>query len=129
MDGDSIRPTYVRVKDNVARIVSRDTMITFSRLYIRERVADSYIRNQVYDAFIGSVLSKPESAYSMLRVKEVNFMTDAQDTIYFCFRNKIIAVSRDVISEIDYVDAPGVMWEDQIIDFESRDRLHKFLRI
>ena len=62
MDGDSIRPTYVRVKDNVARIVSRDTMITFSRSYIRERVADSYIRNQVYDAFIGSVLSKPESA-------------------------------------------------------------------
>lgn len=117
LDGEKMKPTYVRIKDNVARIVSRDTMITFSRLYIREREPESQKRNMIYSAFIESILSKPESAYSMLKVSHLQFMTDLRDTIYFYFRNVIIAVTKSGVSEINYLDAPGVIWEDQILDF------------
>ncbi|MFZ2286792.1 MAG: hypothetical protein WAV93_07395 [Bacteroidales bacterium] len=117
LDGEKMKPTYVRIKDNIARVVSRDTIITFSRLYIREREPESYRRNMIYSAFIETILSKPESAYSMLKVSHVEFLSDLRDTIYFYFSNKIIAVTKSGVTEISYLDAPGVIWEDQILDF------------
>lgn len=118
MDGEKIKPTYLRVITNIARVVSRDTMITFSRLYIIERISDIDERNAVYDAFIGEILAKPDSAYSMLKVKDVNFLTDTKDTIYFYFKNKIISVTKESVNEVTYADAPGVIWNDQVLSFD-----------
>ncbi len=54
----------------------------------------------------------------MLKVRHFEFMTDSRDTIYIYFRNKVVAVKHEGISEIDYSDAPGVIWEDQILKFD-----------
>ena len=67
---------------------------------------------------MSTVVSKPESMYSMLKVRHFEFMSDTRDTIYIYFRNKIIAVKSESMDQIDYADAPGVIWEDQIFKFD-----------
>jgi hypothetical protein len=116
MDGEKVKPTFIRIQRNIARIASRDTIITFGRSYVRNRIHNRDTRGKIYNAFFKSVVSKPETIYSMFKVKSIEFISDARDIIYFCFRNNIIAATKDSLVEIDYDDAPGVIWEDQIID-------------
>ena len=93
MDGENLKPTYVRVNNNIAHVISRDTIITLGRLYINERVGELKQQTKIYGAFMSTIVSKPESMYSMLKVRQIEFMTDSRDTIYIYFRNKIIAVT------------------------------------
>jgi hypothetical protein len=118
LDGEKLKPTFIIVRDNVVRIVSRDYIITFSRLYIMKMIQDEQLYNLVYEAYIDKIVSKPESVYSMLKVSRLEFIADLNNIIYFCFRNKIIAVSSEGLQEIDYKDSSGAVWEDLIIPFD-----------
>jgi len=117
LDKDKLYPTFIRVVSNVVREVSNDTIVTFSRLYIMNKVADPNKQMEVFDTFIAKVVSKSDSFYNMLKVRDITFLSDTKDMIYFYFENTIIQVTSEMISELPYSDAPGVIWEKQIIPY------------
>lgn len=123
MDGEKLKPTFIRVTNNIARAISRDTIITYGRSYIQNRVQEKGRRKKVYDAYIKSVVSKPESLYSMFKIRNIEFLTDTKAIIYFYFANEIIAVSKDGLKQIQYPNAPGVIWEDQIVNHSIEVKL------
>lgn len=116
--GDKLKPTFIRIENNVCRIISRDTIITYGRSYVQYRVQDIQRLKKVFDAYIKSIVAKPESLYSMFSVKEIEFLTDKKASIYFYFKNEIVVVAADGLKQIQYANSPGIIWEDQIICHE-----------
>jgi hypothetical protein len=53
---------------------------------------------------------------SFLDTKEVKLLEDTPELCYLYFSNKIVQISKNAITEIDYIDSNGYVWKNQIIN-------------
>ena len=56
------------------------------------------------------------SFFEYIDKADVKIMHDKQDKCYFPFNNKIVVITKDSISSINYGDIDEYIWESQIID-------------
>lgn len=104
---------FVRMENNLVDNVTN--------VKIKDYVMDYLLNNEHYKAF--ELLAPRTNFFSdqylnLLPNLNVTFKRDTKDTCYLYFRNKAIEVTKDNITEVDYIDLDGFVWRRHLIDSE-----------
>lgn len=108
---------FVRRVSNRVINTTDQNIKDFVLKYLEERVEDM----SIWDFFADKTRLFKEDFLSLLPEIEINFIDDTQDASYLFFSNVAVRVTKKKITEIEYEDLPGWVWEDQMIGRDYRN--------
>jgi hypothetical protein len=87
--------------------------------YLERKVEDM----SIWNFFADRTRFFKEDFLSLLPEIDINFINDTSEDSYLFFNNVAVKVEKDKISQIEYENLPGWVWEDQMIprDFNVCD--------
>lgn len=116
--------TFVRVDKNIITEVSSEKIKDFVLKYVRELpndILDFQSRANLERELIEksyNLLSK--NFFSLLKVFDGEIVSDTSDRSFFFFKNTIVKVTANDITEISYKEINGFVWESQIIPYDFK---------
>ncbi|MEJ5102401.1 hypothetical protein [Chryseobacterium sp. MYb328] len=122
----------VRIQGNIVRIVSKSDIIQTALEYLDENFDQEselkygVTKYEIKNAWINKARQISEDAtLSFLRYEELNPLRDTQEISYFCYKNTVVKVTKDMICPLSYSDLDSHVMEDQIIqrNFIIKDHL------
>ena len=118
---------YHEKSTNYVYIHKENNLIDNSHeVMIKDYVLDYLIKNDHFKMF-EYLAPKPlyfsDKYLNILPNLDIQFKKDTKDTCYLYFKNKAIEITKDAISEIDYIDLDGFVWKQHLInsDFKKVD--------
>ena len=79
--------------------------------YLERKVEDM----SIWNFFADRTRFFKEDFLSLLPEIDINFINDSSEDSYLFFNNVAVKVEKDKISQIEYENLPGWVWEDQMI--------------
>ena len=79
--------------------------------YLEKKVEDM----SIWNFFADRTRFFKEDFLSLLPEIDINFINDTSDDSYLFFKNVAVRVEKDEITQIEYDNLPGWVWEDQMI--------------
>lgn len=105
------KPTFVRVVENKVNLSSV------------EKIKDFVLTHLITIGELGVWNYCSKSSYlfteghlNMINSIHLDMLADTKDHSFIPFKNGVVKVAKDKIYNIGYIDVPGYIWEDQIID-------------
>lgn len=114
--------TFVKVYNNVINEVNEVHIKDFVLNHVVE------IDMNVYNFFARSTTKFNETYLNQLDTKELTMIRDTSKKSYLFFKNKVVEVSENSISFIDYINVGGFVWQKNIVphNFEVTDNKSDF---
>jgi hypothetical protein len=114
--------TFVKVYNNVINEVNEVHIKDFVLNHVCE------IDMNVYNFFARSTTKFSETYLNQLDTKELTMIRDTDKKSFLFFKNKVVEVTIDSISFIDYINVGGFVWQKNIIpyDFEINNDISDF---
>ena len=70
----------------------------------------------IYNYFADQTRFFKEEFLTLLSTIDIFFIEDTKDTSYLYYRNCAVKITKDEVSQIDYLDLGGYVWKDHVID-------------
>lgn len=103
-------PTFVHIRENRVKVCSA--------VAIKDMVMGFLLKNgliNVWNFCAKSTMLFNENHLNMLDSIELEMIRDTKHTAYIPFINGICKATKNKVEMIDYIDAEGYLWENQII--------------
>lgn len=104
---------FIKIFENLIEETNKDQIKDFVLTYLE---GQSDIGMKPYNFMAERTKYFSYEFLSFLETKEVKLLEDTFDKCFLYYSNKIIAITKDSIKEIDYIDSDGYVWKNQIID-------------
>lgn len=123
---------FVRISSNLLEDTAAAYIKDFVLNYLLERGDIGY---SPYDFMANQTRLFKDDYLSMLDTAEVNLKKDTEETCHLYFSNCCVAISKDKVESIDYLDLDGFVWKKHVIDREFKTvvkgggMFEKFLRL
>ena len=102
---------FVRVTNNLIDHASEKEIKDFILNYLMNLDDIS-----VYNYFADNTRFFKEEFLSMLATVDIHFIEDTKEEAYLYYRNCAVRIDRGGVTEIDYIDLGGYVWNEHIID-------------
>tara|TARA_R110002020_G_C16297059_1_gene772871 strand:- start:1 stop:2427 length:2427 start_codon:yes stop_codon:yes gene_type:complete len=102
---------FVRVTNNLVNYSTEKEIKDFILGYLIELDDMS-----VYNYFADQTRLFKEEFLTLLDTIDIFFIEDTQKECYLFYENKALKITEDELTPIDYLDLPGFVWKDHIID-------------
>jgi len=103
--------TFVKVTNNLVSETTTTDIKDFVLNYLEE-LNDM----TVWNYYAQQTRIFEEKHLKMIDTIDIYFLSDTKDTSYLYYRNCALAITKNSVRQIDYVDLDGYIWKDQIID-------------
>jgi len=113
---NSQEPTFVRVKENKVRISSVSQIKDFVLDYLLEKKIIN-----VWNYCSKSPYLFTDKHLNMIDSINLLMLHDDKETSYIPFKNRVVKVTKQNTEVLQYIDAPGYIWENQIINREFKE--------
>jgi len=107
--------TFVQKDQNLLSITDEDKIRDYVLEYLLSRTDVGYMP---YDHMAASTKYFKYDYLQILNAINLQIKKDTADKCFLYYQNGVVAIAKDSIELIDYVDVDGFVWKDQIIDRE-----------
>lgn len=115
--------TFVKIEQNLVEETNEKRIKDFVLKYLLDRKDIGYTP---YDFMASSSKYFSIDFLSFLESFDIKMKEDNQDECFIYFKNNVVKITKDSITEIDYIDLDGYVWKRQIIDRDFKHFDHHF---
>lgn len=106
---------FIRIVNNLITQIKEDDIKDFVLHYL-----DSLDDKRFWNYFADTTRVFKEDFLSLLPRVEAHFVQDTAEKAHIFYRNCALEITKEGVTEMDYIDLNGFIWKDQIIDREFR---------
>ena len=109
--GESLKPSFVKVKSNIVEETSTELIKDFVLNYLLDNNEE-----KVWSYCVNFQMMFSDNYLQFLDSIELLMLRDSRDKSFIAYQNGILEIKKDSYSLNDYADCDGYIWKNQIIE-------------
>lgn len=120
----SEHPILVRIQDNICTAINDSHLKIIVKNYIESLTVPPHIKDAIQNAVSSGNSERFNERMWPIHIETISnpkFLRDTFSTGFICYKKGIVLIQNDSIKMIPYKDATGYVWENWIIQRDSKE--------